>query len=269
VKFVAALTLHSLRRFRSLLLAAGLILAAFQVLLVEVGAYLDRTGSFSGFVTMFPAFVREAMGATFFSFLSFAGIVSLGYFHIAVLSALTGIVIALATEPAAEIEGGFADLVLAKAVGRHVPITRTVLVLLMSVTSLLATMVAGTLAGLALLASPNLTYSTKALFSLAANLGALLLCWGGIAMAAGTVVRRRAVAATVAGMMAFAGLLLDYLGRLWKPATNIAQLSPFRRYDPLQIILTGVLPARDIEILLAIAVAGVIAAYVVYARRDL
>ena len=269
MKFVAALTWNSLRRFRSLLLAAGLILAAFQVLLVEVGAYLDRTGAFSGFVTMFPAFVREAMGATFFSMLSFGGIVTLGYYHIAVLSVLTGIVIAVGTEPAAEIEGGFVDLVLSKSVGRHVPITRTVLVLLLSVTLLLAFMVTGTFAGLALLATPNLTYSTKALFCLAANLGALLLCWGGLAMAAGAFVRRRAAAATFTGMLAFAGLLLDYLGRLWKPATDIAKLSPFRHYSPLEIILSSTLPTRDIGILLAVALASVITAYVVYSRRDL
>jgi ABC-2 type transport system permease protein len=269
MKFVAVLTWHSLRRFGGLLLTAGVILGGFQVLLVEVGAYLDRSGAFSGFAALFPAFVRELMGAAFFAMLSFAGIVSLGYFHIAVLSALTGIAIALGTEPAAEIEGGFVDLVLSKAVGRHVPVTRTVLVLLSSVGLLVAMMITGTLAGLGLLAPAGLTYPIKALFSLAANLASLLLCWGGIALAAGTCVRRRASAGVFAGLLALTSLLLDYLGQIWKPANQMAKLSPFRHYSPLEIVVSGAFPVRDVEILLGIAVTAVIVAYVVYARRDL
>src|SRR5437879_5516195 len=155
MKSVAALTWHSLRRYAGLLLTTGLVLASFQILLVEVGAYLERSHAFSQFALLFPPFVRELMGPTFFVMMSFAGVVCLGYFHIAVLSALTGLVIALGTEPVAEIETGFADLILAKPMARHVPITRTLIVLILSVSVVLALMVGGTLIGVAFLAPPE------------------------------------------------------------------------------------------------------------------
>jgi hypothetical protein len=269
MRFVFALTWNSLRRFRPLLIISGLVLAGFQFLLVEVGAYLDRTGSFSGFVNMFPPFVKEMMGGSFFTFLSFAGMVSLGYFHIAVLGTLTGLVIAFGTEPAAEIEGGFADLLLAKAVSRHVPITRTVLVLSFSIVTLLSLMMTATAIGLKLLAPPGAVYPFQSLFFLVANLAALLLCWGGIALAAGAFVRRRGSATLFAGMLALIAFLLDYLGRLWKPVSTISRISPFHEFSPLEIVLNHAFPARDIEILLAVAAVAILTAYVVYARRDL
>lgn len=269
MRFVAVLTRNSLRRFGGLLLISGAILAGFQLVLVEVGAYLDRTGAFSGFVNLFPGFVREMMGASFFAMLSFAGIVSLGYFHIAVLSSLTGLMIAMGTELASEIEGGFADLIMAKAIPRHVPVTRTLLVLLASSGFFMSAMMAGTLLGLKTLASAGETFPIRTLLCLAANLAALLMCWGGIALASATLVRRRATAGAFSGILALVMLLLEYLGRLWKPASEIALISPFRHFSPLEIILSASFPTRDIGILLGVALLTSAVAYVVYARRDL
>ena len=267
---VATLTWHSLRRFASLLLSTGLILAGFQVLLVEVGAYLYRAQAFSQFALLFPAFVRELMGPSFFAFLSFSGVVCLGYFHIAVMSALIGLMIALGTEPAAEIETGFADLILSKPVARHVPITRTVVVLLISAGLILGLMMAGTLIGLALSTPEGAVRPTPALIrGLVANLGSLLLCWGGIALAAGACARRRATAAAFSGLLAFAAFLVGYLGQLWKPADGVSHISPFRYYNPLGLVVSGRFPSHDIRLLLSVALAGVLVAYFVYARRDL
>ena len=270
MRSVAALTWHSLRRFSGLLLISGLVLAGFQIVLVAAAAYLDRSHAFSQFALLFPPFVREMMGPMFFAMLSFTGVVCLGYFHIAVLSTLVGLMVALGTEPTAEIESGFADLILAKPMPRHVPITRTVIILILSATLLLGLMMIGTFAGLALLAPQGSARPALALvLRMSANLGSLLLCWGSLALAAGSCVRRRAVPGAIVSLLALVSFLLVYLGQLWKPAEGISRISPFYYFRMLQLIVKESFPLHDISILLGVALCGIVFAYVVYAKRDL
>jgi ABC-2 type transport system permease protein len=105
--------------------------------------------------------------------------------------------------------------------------------------------------------------------SLALNLGLLMLSWGGIAMAIGAVSRRRSVAVGITGVLALGTYLLDYVARLWQPAEKIAWLSPFRYYKPFDLMIGLPLPLKNLAVLGAVSVAGFIAAYVLYARRDI
>src|SRR5262245_31703174 len=123
------LVAHSLKRFRGLLLGLGLILAAFQFLLTEVGAYLVRQGAFNQLAALIPDFVRAAAGPSALAFMSFSGIVGLGYFDPVILAALVGLAITIATEPLAEIETRFIDLTLARPLVRADLVTRTLIVL--------------------------------------------------------------------------------------------------------------------------------------------
>ena len=56
------LVVHSLKRIRGLLIGLGLMLAAFQFLLTQVGAYLVRQSAFSQLSALIPDFVRTAAG---------------------------------------------------------------------------------------------------------------------------------------------------------------------------------------------------------------
>jgi ABC-2 type transport system permease protein len=77
------------------------------------------------------------------------------------------------------------------------------------------------------------------------------------------------VAAGLSAGFAFSTFLLDYLARAWSPAQTIAWLSPFHYYDGPGLILTGAPSWRDLNILLAVTIAAVGLAYLVFARRDL
>ena len=88
-------------------------------------------------------------------------------------------------------------------------------------------------------------------------------------MAIGCASKRRSVAGTVAGLLALATYLLDYVGRLWQPAERVAWLSPFRYYTPFDLVMGTPLPAKNLAVLGGIAVAGFAAAYVAFARRDI
>jgi hypothetical protein len=79
------------------LIVLGILLAGFQFLLTEVAAYLLAERAFSSLADLMPDFVRAAAGPAALGFMSFKGIVSLGYFHPIVLTSLVGLTIAIAT----------------------------------------------------------------------------------------------------------------------------------------------------------------------------
>jgi hypothetical protein len=259
----------SLRRARTLLIATGSLLAAFQVLLVLIAGSIHRAGEFEQLASLLPPFARALLGPSMASVMSFRGIVCLGYFDLAIVIALLALSIALATVPASEVESGFADLILARPLPRHWLITRTIALLLLAIFMMLAMMLAGTCIGLAIFAPKNVTWpSPRMLASLALNLGLLMLCWGGVAMAFGTACRRT-VASSITGLLALVALLLDLTGRLWPPANSVAWLSPFRYFIPFDIVMGTELPIENILVLWAIAMTGFTVAYFLFSQRDI
>jgi ABC-2 type transport system permease protein len=248
----------------------GLLLAAFQVLLTLVARSLQDSNAFDQLSSMIPDFMRQLMGPTVVGLMSFSGIVTVGYFHIAVMGSLVGLSIALATQPASEVETKFMDLVLARPLARHWVITRTIALLIICIVSVLIMMMTGTWIGLRFLAPEGVNLpSISLIFSLAINLGALLLCWGGIGLALSSVSRRRTVAGALTGLFALATFLLDYIARAWSPAEAVAWLSPFRYYSPLDIVMGFDVPAHNLWLLLGIALVGFLLAYFLFSRRDI
>ena len=263
------LLLHSLRRARTLVLAMGALLGAFQVVLILVARSIQRSGGFDQLVNLLPPFAREMMGPSLASFMSFAGIVCLGYFHLSVMGSLLALTIGLATVPASEVETGFIDLILSRPLARQWIITRTIVATTLCLAVVLCLMMAGTWAGLYGLAPSHAAWPpAKFIRSLALNLGLLMLCWAGIAAAIGATSSRRGVAAGFTGLIALAAFLLDYVGRLWQAAEKAAWLSPFRYYNPLDLVMGKSLPEKNLAVLGAIAAVGFAMAYVLFARRD-
>lgn len=261
---------HSLKRVQALLLVLGVILAGFQVLLTLVAKSIERSNAFDQLSVLVPDFVKQLMGPSIIAILSFSGIVCVGYFHVAVMGALVGLVITLATEPASEIETGFMDLLLSRSVPRRVIITRSIGLVIICSSFVLSMMMLGTWGGLYALAPEGATWPSPAVIgSLGGNLAALLLCWGGITLAISSFCRRRSVAGSIAGLMALGAFLLDYLARAWQPAESIAWLSPFRYYSALDLILGRPLSLNHLWVLLAAAAAGFAVGYVVFSRRDI
>ena len=63
--------------------------------------------------------------------------------------------------------------------------------------------------------------------------------------------------------------VLDYLGRFWHPAESVAWLSPFRYYNPFDMVVGGSLTLKNVAVLGGIAVGGFVAAQLLFERRDL
>ena len=270
MKQALALWVHSLKRVRILVLIMSLLLAGFQVLLTLVAGSVHRSNAFGEMSKFIPDFMRQLMGPSFIALMSFSGIVCVGYFHIAVMGSLVGLTIALATEPASEIETGFMDLLLARPLARHWLISRSVALIVVCTVFTLLMMMIGTWLGLYCLAPTEAEWpSPRLIRSLVLNLGVLMLCWGGVALAISSVSRRRSVAGSTAGLLALSLYLLDYVARVWEPAESVRWLSPFMYYNPLETILGVETPARNLWVLAGVAFAGFVLAYFFFSRRDL
>jgi ABC-2 type transport system permease protein len=266
----ALLFVYSLKRARTLVITTGLLLAALQIVLIFVAGAIQTSGGFDQLSSLLPPFARQLLGPAVVTVMSFSGITCMGYFEVAVMGALIALAITLATIPASEVETGFMDLILARPLARHWIITRTIMLTTLVTALMLSLMLGGTWAGLMMFAPPGIAWpSANLINSLALNLGMLTLSWGGVAMAIGAASRRRSVAGGAAGLLAFATFLLDYVARLWEPAEKIAWLSPFRYYNPFDLITGNPLPLKNLVVLGAIAIAGFAAAYVLCARRDI
>ena len=258
----------SLKRARTLLVATGLLLAAFQVLLVLIASSIHPS-KFEDLAALLPPFVRALLGPAVASVMSFGGIVCLGYFDLAIVAALLALIIALATLPASEVETGFADLILARPLRRHWIITRTIALVLISTLMMVALMMAGTWVGLAMLAPDDAQWPSPMMIgSLALNLGMLMLCWSSVALALAAACRRSVASATT-GLLALAALLLDLTARLWPAAEPFAWLSPFRYFIPFDLVMGTALPVENILVLWAVAMSGFTVAYLLFSQRDI
>ena len=261
---------YSLRRVRTLVAAMALLLAAFQVLLILVAGSIQGSNSFEQLGELIPPFLRQLMGPSLLSLMSFSGIVSLGYFHLAVMGSLVGLAIALGTMPTSEIEIGFMDMILARPLARSWIITRSIIVMVICSTVVLAMMMLGTWLGLTRFAPAGAEWPTLHLIlMIVTNLGVLMLCWNAIAMAIGSAAQRRSAAGGLVGVAALAMFLLDYVARAWAPAERVAWLSPFRYYSPFELVMGERLPLRNLLVLAGITVVGYAVAYVLFSRRDI
>jgi hypothetical protein len=266
---VLSLLSHSFRRVRTLVLTAGALLAGFQLLLCLAAKAALELNAYGPLSALIPDFLRQLMGPSLFVLMSYSGIVCVGYFHFIVVCALIGLTIAIMTEVSAEIEIRFIELILSRPLARHWLITRSIVLLVGCSAFLLYAMVLGSSLGLYLLAPSDIVGSTlKLIRSLVFNLGSLIVCWGGLTLAIASMSRRRSVAGAIAGLLALATYLFDYVAQIWNPGAKIAWLFPFHYYNALKLISSGGIPLRDIGVLLSYGVVGMALAYILFSRRD-
>ncbi len=265
-----ALMAFSIRRIRLLVVVMATILASFQILLNLAASVIHQSNAFGQLLNIVPDFLRQVLGPSIIALLSFGGIVCLGYFHTVIVGALVGLIIALGTEPAGEIESRFMDLIMAHSIPRHWIVTRSLLMIIGCTIFVLAAMIFGSWVGLYWLAPAEVLQPTlRSVGFIVCNLGALMLSWGGITLAITSVTRRRAIPAAVAGLLALASYLVDYLARFWNPARSVNWLCPFHYFNALDLVSSGTLPRRDICVLGVVAASGICLAYLLFERRDL
>ncbi len=265
-----ALLVHSARRARFLVLTAAILLAGFQILLSFAAKSLQELNTFAGLTALIPDFLRQIFGPSLLTLMSFRGIACLGFFHVAIVTFLVGLIIALATEPAHEAETRFLDLVLSHPIARGWVITRSILLMASCILLLLGAMMLGTWAGLHWLVDADMARQTFAVVPrLGTNLGLLLLCWGGIALWLASIAYRRSVAASVTAMLALTCYMIDVISQIWRPLKPLARFSPFHYYSSLNLITGSPGYTHDLLVLSCIGVTGFLLSYLCFHYRDI
>jgi ABC-2 type transport system permease protein len=264
---LAALLQRSFRRARGLLIALAAVLVVFQVLVVLAATYVEDQGGFSQMAALLPPFVQQAMAGVFSSF---PAMVAFGYFHPVVIVVFVGLAIAVATEPAADIESGVVDLVLARPIRRGHLVTRSVLMLAITTSVIAGLMVGASWISLIWMAPPGVGIRFAVLAKLGANLSAVAWVLGGLALAAAAIAKRRATAGGGVAIVALALYLLNFLADLLPRLHPYRPLSPFHYYQPIGIVSgVGTRWAGDVMVLVAAAAVLSGIAWVAFSRRDL
>jgi hypothetical protein len=268
MKMLAALVGRSLTRHVALVAALAVMLSGFQLLLVVIARSLQRQGLFSQLAALVPAFVQEAFGGALVA--SFGGLTAFGFFYPVVMLTLAGGTIYLASELAGDVEEGLVDLIAARAVPRHLIVTRSAMVSSGVSAFIIALMLLTNRAAVAWLApagssAPRLSAMTL----MALNLLAVVWCFGAAGLALAAHARRRASAAGTIGLAAVALYLLHFAAASWPPARPFARVSPFHYYEGMDTLMGLNDPRPDIATLWAATLALFACAYVLYGRRDL
>ena len=263
-----ALLRRSLARHRALIIAVAALLSAFQILDIVVAYNLQANGVYTQFATLVPAFIQEAMGGVLVG--SFPGAIALGFAHPLVMLSLSCVAIYLASEPAGEVEDGLVDLVVARPVPRFLIVTRSTLVYLVGSAAVVAAMFVTSRITVRALSPATLTaLPAVRLAWVAANLLAIVWCFGAAALAMAAHVRERMHAAGTVGLVAIFLYLLQFGAAAWNPLRPSARVSPFHYYEPMRTLLGSTSPAKDIAGLLGASVVILVLAYVLYEKRDL
>jgi ABC-type transport system involved in multi-copper enzyme maturation permease subunit len=265
---LAALLRRSMARHRGLIIAVAALLSAFQVLDIVVAYNLQAKGVYGQFASLVPAFIQEAMGGVLVG--SFSGAIAVGFAHPLVMLSLSCVAIYLASEPAGEVEDGLVDLVVARPVPRFLIVTRSALVYVLGSAAVVAAMFATSRITVQWL-SPSTATDLPALRLgwVAANLLAIVWCFGAASLAIASHVRERNRAAGTIALVAVFLYLLQFGAAAWNPLRPFTLASPFHYYEPMRTLLGTASAVKEVLGLLGTSAALLVLAYVLYEKRDL
>jgi hypothetical protein len=267
---LAALIGRSVARARGVLVGVAVLLAGFQVALVLQAASLHEEQAFAAAGRLIPAFVQRWLGETMFALGSFGGVVSFGYFHPVIVLVFAMVTAFIASDPAADVEEGYVDLLLARPVPRRAIVTRSAVLLAACPAGLATLMMITTWTMTALVAPPSAQWpSLPTILTLSAHLVLVAWCFGAFSLALAVGARRRASAFAPAAIAAVALYLVNVLAASWSPARTLDLLSPFHYYQGTRVLAGMTSPGRDLLVLASSAAVLVAFSYSRFTTRDL
>ncbi len=170
--------------------------------------------------------------------------------------------------PAAEIERGTIDVLFALPVTRLRLFVSETAAWLMCAACVIACVYAGSFIGTRFI-SPNLRPDFSRLLVILINLAAMYGAVGCLALAACACSDRRGRAVILVVVLTVGSLLLNFLEPLWEPARHVAFMSILHYYRPINVLMSGAWPWRDLAILGGLALSLWTFASIVLSRRDI
>lgn len=265
---VVPLYARLLRLHAPILAATAAAALLFEVFMVWVSAQLDTGPGLQSFLEQLIPPETQRVIFEQFGVGSFEGAVAFGFQHPIFLVAVISFIVVAATVPAAERESGFADLVLARPVGRTAYLAAALLLVVTGALVLPAAVLAGVATGLATVEAVPEGLAWTAYGPAAVAQGLLLLAVGGITLLSAASARRRGAAVGRAVALILILYWLDFVGPLWDPVETARWISPFAYFDPAGTVASGV-ALRDVAVLVGVFGLTTTAAFIEFRRQDL
>ncbi len=267
--FLLSLMQRSLARVAGVLAGLAAVLMGVQVLVVLVASSQEQSQSFDLIQRLTPGFVQRQFGATLPAFLSFGGLVSFGYFHPVVVLMLALAAAFIATELAADVEGGQADLLLSRPLARHWLVTRSLVLALAAPVAVVTLMTLSSRLALAAFAPDGARWpDAMTVGAMAGHLVAVAWCFGAAGLAAASIARRRLSAMGPVAILAVSAYLLEVLAGAWAPIASTALFSPFHYYQGAAVLSGTADSVRDFFVLGSMSLAFATLAYWRFQVRD-
>ncbi|MFO0426396.1 MAG: ABC transporter permease subunit [Planctomyces sp.] len=170
--------------------------------------------------------------------------------------------------PAAEIDRGTADFLLA------LPVTRWKLYLSETIGWLISggVIMAFGVAGYLLASSslqPEMRPASATTLGILTNLAGVYVAVGGVSFLVSACSDRRGRAIGILFALLLASFLLNFLAQFWPPAKSVAFLSVMEHYRPAIIIQSGQFPLKDVVTLLTVALISWTIGGVIFRRRSI
>ncbi len=216
--------------------------------------------SFWALMNVTPDFLENA---------GLAGYLSLGFTHPTYLFLCAAAVVWFGSNVlAGEMERGSIQFALARPVSRPLLFISRLIAMLVVTTLVACAGPIGMAAGM-IVSRPEGIFAFEHLFTV--GLAAWLLFWS----IAGTTLLWSAVSSTMSRAVGIGvGVLIvsyviDYFAALWSFLRPIAPLSVFHYYDPSSALAKGALAWTSVVVLALVGIAGALAGYFSFVRRDL
>jgi len=265
-----ALVAGGLRDRLALIALSALGIAVIQILFAIFVPTLGGMSVIAQYIQkILPSSVRAILGGESIDLSTSNGFLAIGALH--PLALVLGAAFAIGHPVrsfAWQIQSGTIELILARPVRRWVYATAQIAVLAAGAAAIAAVGWFGSYLGSIIVVLPH--PFDAAGFVRIAGLGCLLMLGvGGVASAIAAASSDAARAATIAAIFPVFSYLLHLAAQLWPPMSVLRWASFMQYYSPHRILAEGAVPPGSIAALGGLALAGSLAAVVIFVRRDL
>jgi ABC-2 type transport system permease protein len=258
---------HHWRRHRTalVLLAAGA--ALFEFIVARVAPTPEQAGFLQGLLRMAPEPVQQMLGEQLAASLTARGFLAFFYAHPFPLLMLAVWAVRLSSGAlAGEIGRGTMDLIAARPVSRVSQVGAALVAMAGGLALIAAAQWAGTATGLLVRGVPGVR--SRDFVAVAGMAWLLFAAFGAIGLAVSAAAREGGTAVSFTAGLMSVSFALDYLARVWEPIRDLRALSLFRYFDPQGMLLRG-LETVDVATLVGVLAVSTLAAFVIFARRNL
>lgn len=267
---MGTLLLYHLRRSWLVGMLAVLALFIFHFLVCRVFQQITDSGGVAPMARLMPRWVQSLFNVDPTALNSLSGFLSVAYQHPFVLIVMLAVPVTLATGLlAGEVERRTIGLVLARAVGRWQVVASTAIVSLAWPLICIAACMAGNAAG-AWYSGVQEPIRWISILQVGLNLLALTWAFTGIALAISAAFDERGEAVGWCVTAVLVMYVWNFLAQLWSGSGgSLPNYSLFAFYAPASVLLRGDGVTVNLQVLLAVALGGLVVALLSFKFRDL